>query len=314
MSFFQAILTDLREKRLWPVAVALLVAIVAVPVVLAKSSSPPPVNPATTPSTGGQPALPAITVDTGTTKYALTGLSSRDPFTQQASASSSSSGSGTSTTATGTTTGSSGSTGSTGGAGTSGSTSGGSGTSTTTTTTTTTTSSTTTAPAPPGLTATEAYHVAFSITNSAGGVDAIDPLERLSIIPSAQQPLLVELGVLQGGNDVLFVVQPGTIVTGPGTCMPGPIDCQVLSLAANQTETLSQQTAGSVNQVALFAVTSISKDSYQSSDAADAARKTASGAGLSLLSRSTLSALSLFQYDPTIGAVVDLRNLTVGGG
>jgi hypothetical protein len=38
-----------------------------------------------------------------------------------------------------------------------------------------------------------------------------------------------------------------------------------------------------------------------------------SAAGRRLLSTSTLSALSLFQYEPSLGAVVDLRNLTVGG-
>ena len=41
--FFRGILSDLRQKRLWPVAVILLVAIVAIPVVLANSSSPTPV-------------------------------------------------------------------------------------------------------------------------------------------------------------------------------------------------------------------------------------------------------------------------------
>jgi hypothetical protein len=33
-----------------------------------------------------------------------------------------------------------------------------------------------------------------------------------------------------------------------------------------------------------------------------------------VLSKSNLSALSLFQYEPNLGAVVDLRNLVVGGG
>ncbi len=35
--------------------------------------------------------------------------------------------------------------------------------------------------------------------------------------------------------------------------------------------------------------------------------------GRELLNRSPLNALSLFHYDPSVGAVVDLRNFTVGG-
>ncbi len=42
MSFLNGIITDLREKRLWPVAVVLLVALVAVPVLLSTSSAPAP--------------------------------------------------------------------------------------------------------------------------------------------------------------------------------------------------------------------------------------------------------------------------------
>ena len=88
----------------------------------------------------------------------------------------------------------------------------------------------------------------------------------------------------------------------------------LLSLGQDQTEQLSVQTASRVAGVALFAVTAITVDKHPSVSAANQARRTASAAGRSLLSRSTLSALSLFQYEPSLGVVVDLRNLTVGGG
>ncbi len=65
--------------------------------------------------------------------------------------------------------------------------------------------------------------------------------------------------------------------------------------------------------MALLAVNSISADQYPSAAAANKARKTASDIGRELLNQSQLSAISLFQYDPSVGAVVDLRNLTVGG-
>jgi hypothetical protein len=62
-----------------------------------------------------------------------------------------------------------------------------------------------------------------------------------------------------------------------------------------------------------FAVTAITADHYPSAAAAAKARRKVSAAGSHLLSQSTLSALSLFRYEPSLGAVVDLRDLTIGG-
>jgi hypothetical protein len=155
--------------------------------------------------------------------------------------------------------------------------------------------------------------VSLAITTSAGGVTTIDPLERLSILPSPQQPLLVELGVLQGGKRVLFAVQPGAAVSGPGVCTPGPIDCEIISLAPGQTEGVSKQTRPGSTPVALFSVNSITADEHPSVAAADTARRAESQAGRKLLANSPLSGNSLFIYEPSVGAVVDLRNLTVGG-
>jgi hypothetical protein len=168
-------------------------------------------------------------------------------------------------------------------------------------------------PAPAGLQADQTYRVSLSITNSKGGLNRVDPVQRLTVLPSKSDPLLVELGILKGGDRVLFAVQPGTVVHGPGRCTPGAIDCEVLSLGANQVESVSVQTPTGVSPVAQFAVTAIGTDNHGSRDAAGKARRQASEAGRRLLSKSTLKALSLFEYDPSIGAVLDLRNLTVGG-
>ncbi|MDQ6779314.1 MAG: hypothetical protein M3071_24510, partial [Actinomycetota bacterium] len=143
--------------------------------------------------------------------------------------------------------------------------------------------------------------------------NTIDPVERLGLLPSEHQPLLIDLGVLGGGHRVVFVVQPGTIVRGPGACVPGPIDCEIVSLAANQTEWIGTNGSNGVAGVALMAVTAINAADYPSSGAADKARATESAAGRHLLSQSTFSALSLFAYRPSLGALVDLSNVTVGG-
>jgi hypothetical protein len=162
------------------------------------------------------------------------------------------------------------------------------------------------------LSATQSYAVAIQISNPSGGLNLIDPVERLSPIPSTSQPLLVELGVKQGGKSVLFAVQPGTVVTGSGSCTPGPIDCEILSLSPDQSENISTQSAGGAT-IAQFAVTGIYAQDHGSAAAARKARNAVAAAGAKLLTNSPLSALTLFQYQPSVGAIVDMRNLTVGG-
>src|SRR3954454_22260495 len=64
-SFFVDIWQDLREKRLWPAAVGLLAAIVAVPVVVFKPPPDAPPRSAVPPQGKQAPILPVVHVDGG---------------------------------------------------------------------------------------------------------------------------------------------------------------------------------------------------------------------------------------------------------
>jgi hypothetical protein len=103
------------------------------------------------------------------------------------------------------------------------------------------------------------------------------------------------------------------VVSGPGRCTPGPLDCEILTLAPGQTEGIASQSANGPVSVALFQITGISVDRYGSKAAATKARAATNAVGRRLLANSTSNALSLFEYDPSLDAVVDERNLTVGG-
>lgn len=312
--FIENLIADLREKRLWPIAAALVVALVAVPVLLSSggsSSVPVAAAPPVPAPSGAVPALPAVSVTATPSHARLTGKQ-RDPFKQQVKSKSTTAKTATSKTSS-TSKSSSGSTSTTKKSAAS-TTSGAVGGSTTTVTSTPTTSTPTTpTPAPTGLTASQAYHVAISMTVATGDVQAVDPVERLSLLPSNQEPRLIELGVQNGGHRVLFVVQPGTIVRGPGRCTPGPIDCEIISLAPNQIEWVGTSGPSGIATVALMAVTAINAADYSSPAAADKARTATSKNGRRALSDSTSRALSLFQFKPGLGALVDLSNVTVGG-
>ncbi|HEV3128857.1 MAG TPA: hypothetical protein VGY32_07730, partial [Solirubrobacteraceae bacterium] len=212
--------TDLREKRLWPLALVLLAAVVGVPLLLLHSAPPAPGPIPVAASGPAAPGVPAVSVQSspGQAKLPNHGL---DPFGQPPSGAP----------VTGSATGTASSTG-TAAAGATG------GQGSTTGATTGSLSATTTpgsavsgpvpaggappppvparkpAPAPSGLSPLQSYSVAVSITDAAGGVKLLDPLQRLSLLPSPRQPLLVELGVLQGGHRVLFAVAPGTVLRG----------------------------------------------------------------------------------------------------
>jgi hypothetical protein len=333
MSVVKDILRDLREKRLWPVAVVLVIALVAVPVVLSKSPSSKteaalPQSPATAPA---DTALPAVN-ESSTQAHSKLNGHGRDPFgsgvgantsgtsstalsgSNTASANGSSSAGSSTTLSGGTGTGPTAGGGSTGGSTTPPSSGGASpGTGTTPGTPPNTIPVPPHKPAPTGLAANETYQVTFAMTNPSGGLDTIDSLTRLSALPSDGQPLMVELGVLQGGHRVLFLLQRGTQVSGPGTCTPGPIDCEILSMAPGQIERLGTASSTGSDSVGLFAVTGISARRYDSNASAARARRAVSAFGLHLISRSTSGALPLFRYEPGLGALVDLRNLRVGG-
>lgn len=324
MNTIKPIINELREKKLLPVVGLLVAALVAIPLLLmnSSSSSPAPVAPsASVPPPSLSTALPAVSV-TAAPERPLRGRS-RNPFTQigvaakhsvtvtakatTATASSTSSSGGSGSTSSG-----SSSTASGGSSTSSGSSSGGSGSSS---------SGGSTPvipvkpvkPAPSGLTPTQSYDVTLAITTSNGGLNTIDPLERLSVLPNNRQPLLVELGVLQGGKKVLFLVQPRAVVNGPGTCVPGPTDCEILELGQQQIETLGVSIPGGVQAVSDFAVTGISAANHGSVAAAQKARRQESAFGRALVNASTSTALSLFPYVSSLGVIVDQRNVTVGG-
>jgi len=223
--FFLDLWHDLKEKRLWPVAAALLIGLIAVPVLLAKpagtASAPAPVPHAASPDRDealkqlAQVKLGNQEVGDGSTlgvfdvhdpfkapKGALTkkdivsGAASPGPSTGAPSSSDGSAGSagGGVTGDTGTTTG--GTTGGTGGGG-----------DTTTTTTT-------------------VYKYVVDVTFEANGrTRHIKGLEKLDMLPSQDSPLLIFMGVTANGGNAVFMVDSTLKAAGEGKCKPSPNQC-----------------------------------------------------------------------------------------
>jgi hypothetical protein len=236
-SFFSNIWADLREKRLWPVAVLLLAALVAVPVVLKKSPEEPPPAP---PVAAGQPSatepkqlkgLATVTLeDAGVGDgSSLDTFVPANPFrpparvVEEAEEESGESvpgeeevilsdeviesGSG------GGDTGSGGDTGEEFEGDTGGGTDDGDGDGTTTETTE------------------YAYVLDVTFANN-GRTRKIKGMERLDMLPSAASPLLLFLGVSSNAGNAVFLVDSTLDTAGEGRCEPSQAECAFLHLGA----------------------------------------------------------------------------------
>jgi hypothetical protein len=235
-NFLSDLWHDLREKRLWPVAVLLLAALVAVPVVLSKPSETPAPAPAPTEArTAPEPKelkeLASVKLDTSDAGAGST-LNTFDPSnpfrpprsvvrdgqqTQTDSGPQGPTAGGTQGTDP---------TGSTGGGGTTsvpdpgtgGDTGGGVDTG----------GGDTGGDTP---TKTVQYAYVIDVTFEANGRKRkIKSMDRLDMLPSVESPLLLFLGVASDGGNAVFLVDSTLQAAGEGSCKPSDEECAFLHL------------------------------------------------------------------------------------
>jgi hypothetical protein len=228
--FLGDVIYDLRNRNLLLVVVMLLIGIVAVPVVVSKSGSGDTASPvglsaqvgaASTPES--ESAVVAYHPGIRNFKQRLNGLSAKDPFKQQftateatdaAAATSLDQVTSTSSSVPGQSTSSGGASGGSGGGGSGGGGGGGGGKTTTETRYT--------------------YYVTSVSTGESGGALAqVSNVSQFQFLPSVDKPVLVYLGTTSGGSQALFLVSKDvTSVGGNGTCFPTADACQLLGLSA----------------------------------------------------------------------------------
>jgi hypothetical protein len=246
MKIVNDIVSDLIEKKLWWVAALLVIAIVAVPMQLAKPGDPPPApsvpNAIVTGDTGPELALTRAS-KTGFGRAPRVNEKQLDPFAERTDtqakavlaaerktlleslknavdASSGSGGSGD------TTTGGSGDTG----------------------TGDVPKSPTTDDPKPTSPKDTEKPEVddllSLFVTVGDGAPKQMTDVRTLSPLPDASNPFLVYTGK-SGSGAAVFIVSADVQPSGEGTCEPSPENCVTLTLAEGQTEDFKILTGGS---------------------------------------------------------------------
>jgi hypothetical protein len=303
MSIVKALITDLRERRLWPIAVAMVVALAAVPVLLSRKAHPAPVAQA---PAGGAVAsqaasLPVVSVQSTPSHGRLIGAP-QDPFPQPTQTSVPNASSGSTHTVPPTS----------GGAG-GGSGAGGSGASQ---------SSSTPSEAQPTTTATTAppvritwFHWAVNLAFGKAGkrLRAYDDAKRFTTLPSPRNPLVVFLGLMSDAKTAVFLVSSTASPAGPGRCTPSLRNCEFLKLKAGQQEALLTVNAnGSVTEYALE-VTAVHLVQNSQPTAAPLAPARTSNAGRKIVARAARASSLLRQlsYSPRTG-LLTFRRLVSG--
>jgi hypothetical protein len=328
MSFLRNLLHDLVEKRLWPVAVALVAALVAVPILLGGQSDAGTATPAVVADASTAAPANGLADHRDVARAKVVSLEEqaagkisrpgrvRDPFVQHhqprlsdaeiktavkstATALSNAFGGGKSTTSSGT----DGS-----GAGTSTpSSTGGS-------TDTPATAPTTTSPGPGGATtptvkkpeSKDVFRVDVTFGES-GAEKQYNNVARLTPLPSSDNPFFVFLGVSDDKKAATFLINGDVVPTGDGHCDPSPQDCQQITLKQGDLEFFDMQsgTAGVVQYQ--LELNRIGKLKAKSAAAAAKAHARESKAGREVI-RDLVAGdpdiLSAWNYDKGLGVLI----------
>jgi hypothetical protein len=273
---------DLRAKRLWPVAAVLAVALVAVPVVLSKPSETPAPSPPTArkaPDPKDLKALASVKLTESDDRgSSLDTFDPSDPFrppkkitkaAKQDSGADSSISSETPSSG-GATPGGTGDTGSTGGGTTGGGDTGSTGGGDTPTTTT-------------------QYRYVVDLTFTANGRKRhVKGMERLDMLPSQENPLLLFLGVSANAGNAVFLVDSTLEAAGEGRCKPRASDCAFLYLGAGSEHEFTNEEGDSYT----LRIDEIRKVKVDGSAAASRSKSARAAIGSPLGSRRFLSPLA----------------------
>jgi hypothetical protein len=240
------LVNELVERRLWPIALLLLVALLAVPLLLSKSASPavddgpetgtPPAAVAGAARAAAAPGAPVVSVTRDAVPAAPLRGRAKNPFRQQYEEpvldGTTSTSTSTATSATQTPAGGSGSTPSGGTQG-----GGGSGGQT-----------------PPSSAQPTYVYAAIDVRFGKAGkrLRRIEDVPRLTPLPNADHPIVVFLGMRRDRETAVFLVSTDVHVQGLGQCVPSQRTCEAIELREGEAAFLDFTEAdGTVQQYEL---------------------------------------------------------------
>jgi hypothetical protein len=82
----------------------------------------------------------------------------------------------------------------------------------------------------------ELFELTVRFGASADATPARRDVKRLEALPSADEPVLIYLGVLKDNKTAVFMVDSGVVAQGDGTCKPSRTTCETIHLKEGETE------------------------------------------------------------------------------
>ncbi len=311
MSFLRSVWSDLVEKRLWPVALALVAALVAVPVLLGGSSSgvEPLVPVGATGLTGPASALgalggrTAVQLASGAPVRRDRAGAVRDPFKQHPLPAGAAAAVSTVTAAAAAQASTSAPSSSSGGgkvvAPPAGSPAG------------TSTTTTPAVPAPGALPTGPKPLQLYTAVVRFGPIGAHRPrkdVARLAPLPSTEAPFLVFVGALGEPRTAVFLLSSDVTATGDGTCRPRPSSCETVELHKGESERLVVAQDDGTTQTWILQLVEVVKGDgpgdeaiAQAAKATSAKAKARAKARADAAAKSAATGSSRYRYDKTTG-------------
>ena len=128
-------------------------------------------------------------------------------------------------------------------------------------------------------------------------------IKRLTALPKMSEPVLVYLGLKRDLKTAVFLVDANTMVVGDGKCVPSPVNCQNLELKKGQVAFIDvlDEAGESTAQYELDFV-KVLKKSTSDAAAAKASRRAVAKGGRDAL-RANISRVNGWEYDPETGVL-----------
>jgi hypothetical protein len=82
----------------------------------------------------------------------------------------------------------------------------------------------------------ELFELSVRFGASADTAPARRDVKRLEALPSADEPVLIYLGVLEDNKTAVFMVDSGVVAQGDGRCKPSRSTCETIELKEGETE------------------------------------------------------------------------------
>jgi hypothetical protein len=130
-------------------------------------------------------------------------------------------------------------------------------------------------------------------------------IKRLTALPRMDEPTLVYLGLKKDLKTAVFLVDANTAVVGDGKCLPHPHDCQNLELKKGQTAFIDVlDDTGAMTQQYELDLVSIIRSKTADAEAAKTARTAIAKGGRRAL-RAKVSRINGWDFDPESGVLVE---------